>query len=114
MLETAEVKNLQEEVRRDPLTKLLNKLEIQRETDAFLEGAEDGIRDDLVTGVQTCALPIYAAEERETQGVWKTVAGVVLVGVGVACIAQAGATITTYYCRNQVLLIIVVVQTAYV
>ena len=33
-----------------------------------------------------------AAEERETQGVWKTVAGVVLVGVGVACIiATAGA-----------------------
>src|SRR5207244_6994378 len=24
--------------------------------------AEDGIRDDLVTGVQTCALPIYAVE----------------------------------------------------
>src|SRR5207244_9956001 len=23
--------------------------------------AEDGIRDDLVTGVQTCALPIYPA-----------------------------------------------------
>ena len=22
--------------------------------------AEDGIRDDLVTGVQTCALPIYS------------------------------------------------------
>ena len=37
-----EDKNLQEEVRRDPLTKLLNKLEIQRETDAFLEGTEDG------------------------------------------------------------------------
>ena len=33
-----------------------------------------------------------AAEERETQGVWKTVAGVVLVGFGVACIiATAGA-----------------------
>ena len=33
-----------------------------------------------------------AAEERETQGVWKTVGGVVLVGVGVACIiATAGA-----------------------
>lgn len=29
-------------MRRDPLTKLLNKLEIQRETDAFLEGTEDG------------------------------------------------------------------------
>ena len=37
-----EDKNLQEEVRRDPLTKLLNKIEIQRETDAFLEGAEGG------------------------------------------------------------------------
>src|SRR5207244_10128364 len=27
--------------------------------------AEDGIRDDLVTGVQTCALPILAEEERD-------------------------------------------------
>src|SRR5207244_7643103 len=26
----------------------------------FFFQAEDGIRDDLVTGVQTCALPIYA------------------------------------------------------
>src|SRR5207244_9657930 len=25
--------------------------------------AEDGIRDDLVTGVQTCALPIYYTEK---------------------------------------------------
>ena len=25
--------------------------------------AEDGIRDDLVTGVQTCALPIYSEKE---------------------------------------------------
>src|SRR5207244_10221913 len=25
--------------------------------------AEDGIRDDLVTGVQTCALPIYLLQE---------------------------------------------------
>src|SRR5207244_8106069 len=30
----------------------------------FFFQAEDGIRDDLVTGVQTCALPIYA-ERRE-------------------------------------------------
>ena len=38
-----------------------------------------------------------AAEERETQGVWKTVAGVVLVGVGVACIiATAGAGAQKY------------------
>src|SRR5258708_26737265 len=27
--------------------------------DFFFFQAEDGIRDDLVTGVQTCALPIY-------------------------------------------------------
>src|SRR5258708_29865437 len=30
---------------------------------AFLIQAEDGIRDDLVTGVQTCALPIYLSND---------------------------------------------------
>src|SRR5258708_17759674 len=30
----------------------------------FFFQAEDGIRDDLVTGVQTCALPIYRLERR--------------------------------------------------
>src|SRR5205823_8543392 len=29
----------------------------------FFFQAEDGIRDKLVTGVQTCALPIYGREE---------------------------------------------------
>src|SRR3990170_5811175 len=29
--------------------------------------AEDGIRDDLVTGVQTCALPIHGGGERPPQ-----------------------------------------------
>src|SRR5947208_10922743 len=29
----------------------------------FFFQAEDGIRDDLVTGVQTCALPIYRGGE---------------------------------------------------
>src|SRR5258708_38146566 len=29
----------------------------------FFFQAEDGIRDDLVTGVQTCALPIYIIED---------------------------------------------------
>src|SRR5438552_15317514 len=29
----------------------------------FFFQAEDGIRDDLVTGVQTCALPIFALGE---------------------------------------------------
>src|SRR5258708_23484530 len=33
----------------------------QREAGVFFFQAEDGIRDDLVTGVQTCALPIYRA-----------------------------------------------------
>src|SRR5258708_25198928 len=30
----------------------------------FFFQAEDGIRDDLVTGVQTCALPISSSKER--------------------------------------------------
>src|SRR5258708_31448527 len=30
----------------------------------FFFQAEDGIRDDLVTGVQTCALPIYRGRAR--------------------------------------------------
>src|SRR5947208_13419993 len=30
----------------------------------FFFQAEDGIRDDLVTGVQTCALPIYLCSKR--------------------------------------------------
>src|SRR5207244_8399698 len=30
--------------------------------------AEDGIRDDLVTGVQTCALPIYASSSPGSSG----------------------------------------------
>src|SRR5258708_28371441 len=38
----------------------------------FFFQAEDGIRDDLVTGVQTCALPIsyQARVERKTQFAW--------------------------------------------
>src|SRR5258708_34242246 len=31
----------------------------------FFFQAEDGIRDDLVTGVQTCALPIYWLDKEE-------------------------------------------------
>src|SRR6476660_3026583 len=31
----------------------------------FFFQAEDGIRDDLVTGVQTCALPIWRNERRQ-------------------------------------------------
>src|SRR5207244_5530290 len=32
----------------------------------FFFQAEDGIRDDLVTGVQTCALPIFGTHQRAT------------------------------------------------
>src|SRR5258708_9814454 len=35
----------------------------------FFFQAEDGIRDDLVTGVQTCALPIYDPWWRDRRGV---------------------------------------------
>src|SRR5258708_7851930 len=35
----------------------------------FFFQAEDGIRDDLVTGVQTCALPISSATETSIPGV---------------------------------------------
>src|SRR5207244_5315707 len=31
----------------------------------FFFPAEDGIRDDLVTGVQTCALPIFVGDSRQ-------------------------------------------------
>src|SRR5438552_18525294 len=34
----------------------------------FFFQAEDGIRDDLVTGVQTCALPISAARRGRSRG----------------------------------------------
>src|SRR5258708_27123708 len=34
----------------------------------FFFQAEDGIRDDLVTGVQTCALPIYRFPPDEPHG----------------------------------------------
>src|SRR5258708_9369851 len=33
----------------------------------FFFQAEDGIRDDLVTGVQTCALPIFCHPERSEE-----------------------------------------------
>src|SRR2546425_9335672 len=37
-------------------------------TALFFLQAEDGIRDKLVTGVQTCALPIYATDETDDKG----------------------------------------------
>src|SRR5216683_6951984 len=37
----------------------------------FFFQAEDGIRDLIVTGVQTCALPIYAMQALSTLGVFR-------------------------------------------
>src|SRR5687768_17915917 len=42
---------------------------------AFFFQAEDGIRDVAVTGVQTCALPIYIGAERAGRGwLWHSIA----------------------------------------
>src|SRR5207244_9281738 len=52
----------------------LESSDIVQETDVidsvsvFFFQAEDGIRDDLVTGVQTCALPISSAAEGGRRG----------------------------------------------
>src|SRR5215216_1017953 len=40
---------------------LIRRLLLRRQDLLFFFQAEDGIRDDLVTGVQTCALPISKA-----------------------------------------------------
>src|SRR5258708_19194667 len=38
---------------------------------SFFFQAEDGIRDDLVTGVQTCALPIFSSRHFDYDPVWQ-------------------------------------------
>src|SRR5258708_17235657 len=38
-------------------------MDVESEESIFFFQAEDGIRDDLVTGVQTCALPISRARK---------------------------------------------------
>src|SRR5947208_2364134 len=43
----------------------------------FFFQAEDGIRDDLVTGVQTCALPIYSNAGATTVSSLTTGAGTI-------------------------------------
>src|SRR5258708_21699180 len=65
----------------------------------FFFQAEDGIRDDLVTGVQTCALPISQATPGlcGAEGCWNSLELLLDLGVpvwpGVACGAVgAGST----------------------
>src|SRR5258708_24166843 len=43
-------------------------LNIHQDSLIFFFQAEDGIRDDLVTGVQTCALPIFHGRQTTTDG----------------------------------------------
>src|SRR5258708_9889617 len=44
----------------------------------FFFQAEDGIRDDLVTGVQTCALPIFTDARDDAIGKGITINGLVI------------------------------------
>src|SRR5258708_26883464 len=48
---------------------------------AFFFQAEDGIRDDLVTGVQTCALPILAVAAAIDHQPGKTLDGIDVDGI---------------------------------
>src|SRR5438552_15779507 len=55
----------------------------------FFFQAEDGIRDDLVTGVQTCALPISAGAETERVRVFRIGAGLVVLTLAAGLVAGA-------------------------
>src|SRR5207244_6002512 len=50
--------------------------------------AEDGIRDDLVTGVQTCALPIFRHADLESLHVLGAVQRLVGGGLAVAVVGD--------------------------
>src|SRR5258708_21720882 len=53
----------------------------------FFFQAEDGIRDDLVTGVQTCALPIFLGSYTQAERLvaWCTIQGWSVVQVVKEC-----------------------------
>ena len=60
----------------------------------FFFQAEDGIRDDLVTGVQTCALPILAEgrtlfELQDSQSVKSAISNTARLGKELAEILEA-------------------------
>src|SRR5439155_9135211 len=61
----------------------------------FFFQAEDGIRDGHVTGVQTCALPIFQHEvdsspARGCAGFWVAIEGAALVGWALAHLTWTG------------------------
>src|SRR5258708_28040431 len=60
----------------------------------FFFQAEDGIRDDLVTGVQTCALPIFIAAIRSAN--YKLVQ-YQRVGISVTALTTCDGTLVLYH-----------------
>src|SRR5215216_5285603 len=58
----------------------------------FFFQAEDGIRDDLVTGVQTCALPIYASRERLEQWVSRWIGEGDFLALGAVIVDDGGGS----------------------
>src|SRR2546422_9916523 len=57
----------------------------------FFFQAEDGIRDVAVTGVQTCALPIYSVTVfRIVSGIGKGSSFVIVAGVEVGAVSSLG------------------------
>src|SRR5258708_11477178 len=64
---------------------------------SFFFQAEDGIRDDLVTGVQTCALPIFLLKEFDvTVGSWVKAVIVPNLPAVVIQVAAASALLRLY------------------
>src|SRR2546430_10043016 len=53
------------------MTRIVRFLYSVRWLDFFFFQAEDGIRDLTVTGVQTCALPIWVLAEYKASGAWR-------------------------------------------
>src|SRR5207244_8419145 len=62
----------------------------------FFFQAEDGIRDDLVTGVQTCALPISAYTETKVRGVEKPSPGLSVTFSGMTMEAFTRESLPTF------------------
>src|SRR5690554_7223286 len=66
----------------------------------FFSQAEDGIRDAHVTGVQTCALPIFQVIYLTTEGIFttpvKAVANFVLVIIILGSVLQRSSTGTVF------------------
>src|SRR5207247_3290949 len=68
----------------------------------FVFQAEDGIRDPLVTGVQTCALPIYQHHRESDLGYHKSTSGVMTPGAaGTPCAFRSEERRVGKECRGR-------------